>query len=232
MFKREILSQTQDLSTETHWEKAATTRIGKYLTRIETEFISKAINEQKINFMLDVGAEAGRFSSVASNNNDATVVGIDIGLYALRRLKLKNKNAIVVLADARKLPFKLNTFDGILMVEVLDYIPQIEEVLKECYDVMKDEATFVLSFGNQSSLKAKLRGLRGKSYMHSYQKVSLCFTEMGFTVLSSMGYNWLPFGRMSQSRFVPLTAWIERIFVLRRIPSLSPWVILSASKSN
>jgi ubiquinone/menaquinone biosynthesis C-methylase UbiE len=225
-----LLNQTTTLSDETHWEKAARTRMGKYLTRLETDFISKAIDPSKASIVVDVGAEAGRFSLMAANSN-ITVIAIDIDAYSLRRLKLKNKNVSVIQADARKIPFKNDSFDGVIMIEVLDYIPQIDEALGECSRVLKSKSPLVLSFGNQSSIKAKLRGFRGKSYMHSYRKVISCLVKTGFVVTAKLGYSWLPFGRTSQSRLVPFLSSGERIFGLRRIPSFSPWVILRATKS-
>ena len=116
------------------------------------------------------------------------------------------------------------------MIEVLDYIPQIGDALGECYRVLKQKAPFVFSFGNQSSLKAKLRGLRGKSYMHSYGAVIKCLAKTGFEIKAKLGYNWLPLGRTSQSRLIPFLVGLEKVFFLRRAPSLSPWVMVHAAK--
>ena len=219
------------MADETHWEKAAKTRMGKYLTRLETAFISKAFTPSKDGVVIDVGAEAGRFSLLAANHN-LSVIAIDIDAYSLRRIKQKNKEVTVVQADARNIPFQSNSFDGVFMVEVLDYIPQLDKVLGECNRVLKSDSPFVLSFGNQSSIKAKLRALHGKSYMHSYRRVMLSLLKVGFKVNRKLGYNWLPLGRMSQSRLVPILASVEAIFGLRKLPRLSPWVLLSGTKST
>jgi ubiquinone/menaquinone biosynthesis C-methylase UbiE len=226
-----LANQKANLSEETHWEKAAKTRMGKYLTRLETDFISKTIDPSKTSMVIDVGAEAGRFSLMAANSN-ITVIAIDIDAYSLRRLKLKNKNVAVIQADARKIPFINGSFDGVFMIEVLDYVPQLNEALGECHRVLKAEAPLVLSFGNQSSLKAKFRGLHGKSYMHTYSQVMRSLTNNCFKVNAKLGYSWLPFGRSSQSRLVPFLAGGEKLFQLRKIHRLSPWVILRATKSS
>ncbi len=231
MGKTSEVKGEQNLSEETHWEKAAKTRMGKYLTRIETDFIFKSINPEKTRLVLDVGAEAGRFSLLASGTK-AQVIGIDIDSYGLKRLKLKNKDINVVQGDARKTPLKAEVFDAIFMIEVLDYISELDEALAESHRTLKVDAPLVLSFGNKSSLKSKLRELRGKSYMHSYHDVMLRLSKAGFAVVKKKGYSWVPFGRMSESRLVPFLAFIERIFGLRRIPSLSPWVLVHAVKSE
>jgi len=223
------LASSAQISEETHWEKAAKTRMGKYLTQIETDFIFQTIDSQKTHAVMDVGAEAGRFSLKAADNR-VTVVGIDIDAYSLKRLKQKNKVVALVQADARRIPLQNEAFDAVFMIEVLDYIAELSQTLEECFRILKSNSPLVLSFGNQSSMKAKLRGLRGKSYMHAYKEVMQCLLRTGFTVTKKTGYSWVPFGRSSDSRLVSFMAGLERVFGLRRIPSLSPWVIVCAVK--
>jgi len=205
--------------------------MGKYLTRMETNFIFNSVDPSQMHIIMDVGAEAGRFSMLAADTN-ATVIGIDIDSYGLKRLKLKTKHVNIIQADARKIPLKDETFDAIFMIEVLDYIPEVDEALSECHRTLKSNAPLILSFGNKSSLKSKLRELHGKSYRHSYGMVMRCLSKTGFAVRRKIGYSWLPLGRTSESRLVPFLAVIEKLFALRRIPSLSPWVIVHAVKSN
>jgi len=215
-----------DLSVQTHWEYAAQTRMGKYLTDLETAFISKTIDLSRQNLnVMDVGAEAGRFSLFAANNK-ANVVSVDLDAYALRRLKLKNREVNVIQADARYLPLKDEVFDVVFMVEVLDYIPELEQALSDCKRALKPNACCILSFGNKSSLKAKLKAMRGKSYRHSYGEVMGCLFKTGFNINNKLGYSWLPFGRTSQGSLVGFLAGIERVFALRRIVRYSPWVII------
>jgi ubiquinone/menaquinone biosynthesis C-methylase UbiE len=215
---------------ETHWEKAAKTRMGKYLTQIETRFIHNSINLSNLNIIMDVGAEAGRFSQLSNSN--AQTVSLDIDSYGLRRLKIKAESVDGVQADARKIPITDETFDAIFMIEVLDYIPELDQTLAECHRTLKPGATLIMSFGNKSSLKAKLRELSGKSYLHSHNEVMKTLEKARFLVKRKTGYNWLLFGRMSQNRLIPFLAKLERIVGLRKIPSLSPWVILHATKST
>ncbi len=226
-----MANQTTQLSEETHWEKAAKTKMGRYLTRLETNFILKSIDPMKLSVIIDVGAEAGRFSLLSANAN-VSVIGIDIDSYSLRRLKQKNKEIPVIQADARRIPLKDGIFDAVLMIEVLDYIPEVNETLTECFRILKPTSSLILSFGNQSSGKAKLRQLRGKTYMHSYNEVLKTLQDSGFAVLSKMGYNWIPLGRISESSLIPFLAGVEKIFGLRKLPSISPWVILHATRSK
>lgn len=205
--------------------------MGKYLTQVETTFIFNSLNPSHIHDIMDVGAETGRFSSLELDPNTRTM-SIDVDSYGLKRLKLKAKHLNVIQADARKIPLKNEVFDAIVMIEVLDYISDVKAALTECHRTLKPNASLVISFGNKSSLKASLRRMLGKSYRHSYGVVMRVLSQTGFTVKQKMGYSWLPLGRTSENRLIPFLAIIEKLFALRRIPSLSPWVIVYAEKTN
>ena len=221
-----------ELTAETHWELAAKTRMGKYLTNLETDFIHKSIDLSQTNItVMDVGAEAGRFSLLAANSK-AMVVSIDVNSYALKRLKIKNKDVNIIQADARQLPLRDGVFDVVFMIEVLDYIPELDQALSECKRTLKKNASSILSFGNKSSLKAKLKAMQGKSYRHSYKEVMQCLSKTGFLVNKKIGYSWLLFGRTSQSSLVPILARFERFFGLRRVVRFSPWVIIHVTNPS
>ena len=206
--------------------------MGKYLTNLETDFISKSIDLSQSNIrVMDVGAEAGRFSLLAANSK-AFVVSVDVNSYALKRLKLKNKEVNIIQADAKHLPLRDALFDVVFMIEVLDYIPELDQALSECKRTLKTNASSILSFGNKSSLKAKLKAMQGKSYRHSYKEVMQCLSKTGFLVKKKTGYSWLPFGRTSQSGAVPFLGRFERFFGLRRVVRFSPWVIIHVTNPS
>lgn len=222
----------EDANTaETHWERAAKTEMGKYLTKTEADFISKRIELGRVKLVMDVGAEAGRFSVFAADRSVA-VIGIDIDRYGLKRLRLKNRSVTLIQADARYIPLRDNLFDAIFMIQVIDYIPELETALAECRRTLKREGSLVLSFGNDSSLKSMMRRLRGKSYLHSYQEMVQALRKVSFRITKKVGYNWLPFGRTSESWLIPLLAKIEKLLGLRRLVRYSPWVIIHAVKSG
>jgi ubiquinone/menaquinone biosynthesis C-methylase UbiE len=158
-------------------------------------------------------------------------VSIDLDSYSLKRLKQKNKQTHIIRADARNIPLKKSIFDAILIIEVLDYIPELNETINECYRILKRNSVLALSFGNKSSLKSQLKKIYGKSYSHSYREVVQCLLRAGFSITKKMGYNWLPYGRTSESKGVPLIAGAENIFRLRTVPRYSPWVLICAVKN-
>ena len=231
-----VVSITNTLSSsnvapilETHWEMAAKTRMGKYLTNVERAFIESVVDFSKTELVLDVGAESGRISLMALNTK-TNVVSIDINSVSLKRLKQRTQQAYIIAADARKLPFISEVFDATFMIEVLDYIPELNVALNECSRTLKPHSSCILSFGNKSSFKAKLKGLKGQSYLHSHKCVMQTLPKVSFKLQAQIGYSWLPFGRISQNKLVSIFAWLERIFGLRRLHKYSPWVMFHVVK--
>src|SRR3990170_434606 len=119
--------------------------MGKYLTQIETRFIQSSINLSQTKTILDVGAEAGRFSQFSKTDTTETI-SLDIDKLGLKRLKGKAKNTNTIQSDARKTPLKNEIFDVIFMIEVLDYIPELHQALAECHRTLKPNAHLILSF--------------------------------------------------------------------------------------
>jgi SAM-dependent methyltransferase len=214
---------------ETHWEMAEKTRMGKYLTEVESFFIKKSVDFSKTDLVLDVGAESGRISLIALNTK-ANVVGVDIDVISLKRLRRRTKQVYVIAADARYLPFKDEVFDAVFMIEVLDYIFTIDIALNDCNRVLKPNSNCILSFGNKSSFKGKLKSLKSKPYLHSFKSVMQSLSVSDFICISSLGFNWPLFGRTSQNYLVPVFAWLERALGLRRLRRCSPWVIFHVVK--
>jgi ubiquinone/menaquinone biosynthesis C-methylase UbiE len=126
----------------TYWEKAASTKMGSYLTNVEMAFFLKSINFSECHLVGDIGAEAGKFSLLSAEKN-VQVVAIDIDLPGLKRLRFKNKLVNVVLADARNIPLKEDILDAAFMMEVIGYIPESDTVLSECSRVLKNGCLLV-----------------------------------------------------------------------------------------
>jgi len=216
---------------ETYWEKANKTKMGTYITDMEMTFLFSSVNSLKCGLVADLGAGAGRFSIPLAKNN-TNVAAIDISLHGLKRLKYKNKDVNTVLGDVKAIPLRDNMFDAIVMIELLDCVLELEYVLTECWRILKPEGLIVFSFGNESSLKGKLKGLFKKPYLHSYQEVLRYLDSIGFRIVRKEGFNWLPFNRSSDNPLIPLFAKIEGLLGPRKPISISPWVMMHAIKST
>jgi hypothetical protein len=49
-------------------------------------------------------------------------------------------------------------------------------------------------------------------------------------IARKLGYNWLLFGRTSENQLIPLLAKAESLLKLRKLPSVSPWVMMHVLK--
>ncbi|MEM3596557.1 MAG: class I SAM-dependent methyltransferase [Candidatus Bathyarchaeia archaeon] len=214
---------------ETYWEKKNRTRMGIYITNVEMQFIFDSKSLKKGGLAVDVGAGAGRFSLPAAEIMN--VAAVDLDLHALKRLKFKNRDVEVILADARFMPLKNGVTDDVIMIELLDCVAESEAIISECSRILKDNGAIFLSFGNKSSIKGKIKKLVGKPYLHSYKEILGILKSKKFKIVKKMGFNWVPFGRVSDNPLVPLFAKGERIFGLRKLVRFSPWVIIHAIKT-
>jgi len=64
--------------------------------------------------------------------------------------------------------------------------------------------------------------------MHSYDEIVGGLRKTGFKLVRKEGFNWLLFSRTSENFLVPLSAKMERLLRLRKMPSISPWVMVHA----
>ncbi|MDO8141246.1 MAG: class I SAM-dependent methyltransferase [Candidatus Brocadiales bacterium] len=88
--------------------------------------------------LLDVGCGEKPYSNIFSVHIDS-YVGIDLVQ------SLHGKHAVDIYASAHHLPFKKDTFDTVLCLEVLEHVERPLEVLKEIYAVLKKGGVLILS---------------------------------------------------------------------------------------
>lgn len=91
--------------------------------------------------ILDIGCGFGEFAGIFFASK--VEVGVDIEKNEILRARQVKKYHKLVLADARKLPFKAKTFNTIISNSVLEHIPKVEEVINECYRVLNKGGYFI-----------------------------------------------------------------------------------------
>lgn len=92
--------------------------------------------------ILDLGCGWGEFAGVVF---DRIEMGIDINQKELDMALSGKQYKKVRWSDARKLPFKSNSYSTVISVSVLEHIVKSEEVVKEAYRVLKKGGLFVFS---------------------------------------------------------------------------------------
>lgn len=79
------------------------------------------------------------------------------------------RNVFAVNADGCKLPFRPESFDGVLLAEVIEHVPDTFDMLKECSRVLKDNGYLILTTPNKDRIASYIRKLTGKEYKLPYQ---------------------------------------------------------------
>jgi SAM-dependent methyltransferase len=109
--------------------------------------------------VLDLGCRDGALTSAYLDGNQ--VVGVDIDRAALDRAD--ELGIDTVWADlGQPLPFEVESFDVVVIAEVLEHLPFPEQLLSEARRVLVPGGTLVGSVPNCYRLKSRLRFLLGQ----------------------------------------------------------------------
>ncbi|MPS66116.1 MAG: class I SAM-dependent methyltransferase [Chryseobacterium sp.] len=142
------------------------TNIGMTLESIKTLLIEDAET------ILEIGhGNAAHVKSILNKARNIKYTGIDISEtmhYEAKRLNEEYKSqADFVLYEGKKLPFEDRSFDKIFTVNTVYFWEQPVEYLNEIYRVLKDNGTFVLTFGQRDFME------------------KLSFTQFNFTLYNT-----------------------------------------------
>ena len=128
----------------------------------QKQILSDFLNNTKKGKILDVACGTGFYFDVYPQKE---IYGIDISEEMLLQAKEKKKVKNVLVADAKKLPFKDETFDVVISTRFIMHTPDYEEVIKEMKRVVKKGGSIILDFPNKYSfsfLPTKIRIIKGK----------------------------------------------------------------------
>ncbi|WEK70079.1 MAG: class I SAM-dependent methyltransferase [Candidatus Chryseobacterium colombiense] len=128
------------------------TNIGMTLESIKTLLVEDNEN------ILEIGhGNAAHVKSILNKARNIKYTGIDISEtmhHEAKRLNEEYKNQTdFVLYEGEKLPFEDRTFDKIFTVNTVYFWEQPVEYLNEIYRVLKDNGTFVLTFGQRNFME-------------------------------------------------------------------------------
>lgn len=120
----------------------------RYVDRIEKNIISDMIGECKNKSILEIGCGTGRFSIYLSNQG-SQVTALDPVLPMLKKLNNKKiQNANLINASGYELPFKKNTFNGCICLNVLNHLPNYQTIFYEVKRILKPDGFFIFNFSN------------------------------------------------------------------------------------
>ena len=131
--------------------------------------------------LLEVGAGAGR--NTPRYKGYQRIVLLDYSLTQLQQAQARlgrGDRYIYAAADAYKLPFVNNLFDGTTMIRTLHHMTDARAALREIRRVMQPKGTFILEFANKLNLKAIARYLLGRQDWSPFTPEPVEFVELNF----------------------------------------------------
>jgi len=210
------------------------TLIGQYLTKKEGDIIFSYLKDVKDMLLLDICGGTGRFAKPLYMKGGDIVV-LDIDSVALSLLRKKKSAISLIQGDGQKIPFKNSIFDSILMNQCVEYLPDIDTLIKECSRILKEKGILLINFSNKNSYK-RFR-LNRKNYSFYFESYGITYWEFkeklkgaGLIIEKAIGYNWAPVSRMSNCKLIPFFFALEELLRLKHLPSISPWVFIIARK--
>lgn len=118
----------------------------------------------------EVGCGSGRFiASVQAARPDLTCHGVDLSETAIAQAKQRPQVKFSV-GPAEKLPFGTGKLGGVLMIDVLEHLPDVDAGLTEVLRVLQPGGVFHLVFpceAHPATLVGRLKWLRGLKERHA-----------------------------------------------------------------
>ena len=115
-------------------------------------YIMKISNLRSSDNVLDLGTGRGEIA-YQSSTRGSQVIGLDYALAALDLAKLlkeksekKNRPFSLILSDARKLPFKENSFDVIFMLDIVEHLAQDDllSVFRQVHKTLRPNGRLII----------------------------------------------------------------------------------------
>lgn len=171
----------------------------RYENEAEKTLLAKIFSNYSGRWFLDIGGSYGRLTSTYYNRYTNPVI-LDYSLATLQKnyktIKSKYPNAELIAANAYKMPFRQDSFDGALMVRVLHHIEKPEEYFDELKRIMGNKSIYVQEFANKVHIKAKVKALLKQDFKFfdtkPYQQPSAQNFEGTKTGEEALFYNYHP----------------------------------------
>lgn len=236
-----LIEVVSDFTPKTAWEKHVTaTRWGKYITDVEQRLI---LQGQELAgppaTALEIGIGGGRWGRMLSDLGwQITGTDIDRASLDICQERIPNAECICVEPGSEEFPSPSESVRLLLGIEVSEML-ECDWFIQEAQRVLEPGGVFVGVFQNRRSLRGMLKNCfptKGDSNASAHYKVAYSpwrkqMTKHGFNMIEEEGLCWLPFfSRGSDSRMIPAAVALEEKLGLRRIPSLSPWIVFIAQK--
>jgi SAM-dependent methyltransferase len=233
-------SQPSSTDTITYTEMVAQTKWGSYMSGIEKAAILRGHRlAGQPGSALEVGCEGGRWSTMLNQLGwEMTCIDIDSQALNVCQARIPTAKCILTKSTDARIPCADASQKLLLCMEVPAVLPNSLWIVDEACRLLKPEGLLVGSFHNLFSARGVFHHatayLRSKQddYRVLYPAWRRTMQKRGFKFLYEEGLCWFPFRRASNSALVPKAIALEQRFGLRKLPSLSPFVVFIAQSSQ
>jgi|GEM_PF-3465970 len=140
--------------------------------------------------LIDIGCGTGVLAQVISGKANK-YVGVDISAERIRqaRNKINSDNCSFQPADAQSLPFKENSFDAAVAIEVIEHLPDPDLFMREVNRVLAKGGVFILSTPTGLFFEDKMELLYKDQhvYVFSINSLKRLIGKNGFKIRSIVG---------------------------------------------
>jgi methionine biosynthesis protein MetW len=175
---------------------------------------------------LDVGCGGGEFAA-AARSQFREVHGVDISSEAVAAAQARGVTAHVVDAGSQRLPYEADYFDAVVVLSMMQYVPDIAALLGECRRVLRPEGQCIVCVPNmRAAWRLWTLAIRGTfprtsldpvgfdgGTLHYFTRRSLqeVAVAAGFDVIAAAGVFCVPRLLESWSDAGP-SGWLKREF--------------------
>jgi ubiquinone/menaquinone biosynthesis C-methylase UbiE len=147
----------------TAYDRWYATPLGRLVDRVEKEAVFALLPELEGRRVLEVGCGTGNIS-LALARRGARVLGLDVSgpmlAAAQHKARVQGCSLTCIRGLAGSLPFAEESFDGVISILALDFIPDRPGALREMVRVLRPGGFLVLAMLNRFSLWTLKRILR------------------------------------------------------------------------
>lgn len=189
------------------------------------------------NKILDVACNDGYISEILKNNNNV-VFGFDIAIKDIRIARKRGINVKYFKIGSGPFPYKDKQFDVVLLGDIIEHIFDTDEMLRECYRILKPKGKLIITTPNVASLLRRFMLLIGISPFLEY---SIELSTNGFPSVGHIRYytaktltkqlyhnNFIV--KKLVGNVVFIAPWLRLFYLAKLFPTLSSLLFCVAEK--
>lgn len=230
-----------ELPEMTRWERIGyTTRWGRYLAEVEKKLILRGEEVAgSAGKGVDLGCGGGRWSKLLTDHGwEMTCMDVNRADLAICQRKVPAAQCVLTLPESTSIPVSPDFARMVLCIEVVPII-EARWFPAEASRILQPGGVLIGVCINGQSIRGMASRLnnrlttgssRYRYYQSSYSECRQRLQSSGFDIVHEESCCWGPFGRESNSPFVPAFVKIERVLGLNRVVTWGPWVGFIAQK--